>query len=581
MKQVKRMSYYLRPYWVWALLAPIFMIVEVSMDLSQPRLLQSIVDIGIARHDVGYVLHHGLIMIIVALIGLVGGAGCTVFSTIAALNFSTDLRADLFKKVQALSFGNIDHLGTGSLITHLTNDIDQVQEAVIMFLRVLVRAPLLMVGSLALAIVTSPKLSLLLVVLSPILLLMIHVVRRKANPLFTSVQERLDSINSIVQENLAGVRVVKAFSRSGHECERFGKANENLCDMTTHASSLIAVMFPGMLMVMNLGIVGVLWFGGISVNNGSLKVGQLLAYVNYLTQMLGSLMMVSMLLMRISRADASAARIINVLDTTPEVQDTTTAKEAPKLRGSVTFDNVGFSYNGSDGNVLKDISLEAEPGETIAILGATGSGKSSLVHMIPRLYDVSAGSIRLDGMDIRELTQESLRRQIAMVLQDTILFSGTIRDNIRFGSPDATDDEVIKAAKMAQAHEFITGFADGYDSMLGQRGVNISGGQKQRLSIARALVSRPAILILDDCTSSVDMITERKIFDALNAWSHKCTRFVIAQRIRSVVDADKILVIEDGMLAAVGTHDELLRSSEVYQGIYQSQVGAVEVDSGK
>lgn len=581
MKQIKRMFQYLKPYWVAALLAPLFMALEVAMDLTQPRLLQSIVDVGIAHKDVSYVIHHGLLMIVVAVIGLIGGAGCTVYSTIAALNFSTDLRADLFKKIQSLSFGNLDRLGTGSLVTHLTSDIDQVQEAVMMFLRILVRAPLLLVGSLVMAITTSPSLSLLLVALCPLLIFMMVIVKRKAYPLFTTVQERLDSVNSVVQENLAGVRVVKAFSRSMHENERFGEANENLYKTTTQASSLIAVIMPGMMLLMNLGIVGILWFGGISVHRGGMALGQLLAYINYLTQMLGSLMMVSILWMRVSRADASATRITEVLDTQPDVEDSLVAKDAPKLRGSVTFESVGFSYDKNDGNIaLKDISFEAEPGQTIAILGATGAGKSSLVHLIPRLYDVTVGDIRIDGINIRELTQESLRRQIAMVMQDTILFSGTISDNLRFGKPDATDNEIIEAAKLAQAHDFITSFPDGYDTILGQRGVNISGGQKQRLSIARALVGRPAILIMDDCTSAVDVTTEYKILTALSSWSHKCTRFVIAQRIRSVIDADKILIIENGALVADGTHDELLGSSEVYQGIVQSQAVAKEVSNG-
>jgi ATP-binding cassette subfamily B protein len=410
---------------------------------------------------------------------------------------------------------------------------------------------------------------------------MMVIVKRKAYPLFTAVQERLDRVNSVIQENLAGVRVVKAFSRSRHENERFGEANENLYETTTQASSLIAVIMPGMMLLMNLGIVGILWFGGISVHRGGMALGQLLAYINYLTQMLGSLMMVSILWMRVSRADASATRITEVLDTKPDVEDSTGAEDAPKLRGGVTFESVGFSYDKNDGNIaLKDISFEAEPGQTIAILGATGAGKSSLVHLIPRLYDVTAGDIRIDGIDIRELTQESLRRQIAMVMQDTILFSGTISDNLRFGKPDATDDEIIEAAKLAQAHDFITSFPDGYDTILGQRGVNISGGQKQRLSIARALVGRPAILIMDDCTSAVDVTTEYKIINALSLWSHKCTRFVIAQRIRSVIDADKILIIENGALVADGTHNELLNTSEVYQGIVQSQAVAKEVSDG-
>jgi ATP-binding cassette, subfamily B, multidrug efflux pump len=577
---VKRLLGYLKPYWVSALLAPLLMVLEVSTDLLQPRFLQSIVDVGVAKHNQAFVLHTGLTMILVALVGVIGGAGCTVYSTIAALNFSTDVRSNLFKKIQQLSFGNLDRLGTGGLITRLTNDIDQVQEAVMMSLRILVRAPLLTVGSLILAVITSPKLSLLLLIIGPVLILLLVIINRKAYPLFTSVQERLDRVNAVVQENLAGVRVVKAFARSSHECERFESANEGLCVGTVRASSLMAVILPMLILLVDLGIVGILWFGGVSVHLGRLELGQLLAFINYLMLMLGSLMMASMMLIRVSRANASAVRIAEVLDTQPDVLDAETAAASPDLKGRVVFERVGFSYDSKSGTpVLREISFSAEPGQTVAILGATGAGKSTLVNLIPRLYEVTDGRITVDGIDIRELTQDTLRRQIAVVMQDTILFSGTIRDNLRYARQDATDAEIEEAARIAQAHEFIMGFSDGYDTVLGQRGVNLSGGQKQRISIARALVARSPVLILDDCTSAVDIATERKILSALDSWSHRCTRFIIAQRIRSVVDADKVLVVEDGRLAAEGTHEELLRTSEVYQGIVQSQGNAQEVES--
>ncbi len=581
MTPAKRILTYLKPYWLSCLLAPLLMLLEVGMDLSQPRLLQRIVDVGIAKHDQSLVLHTGGIMILIALVGMIGGVGCTVFSTIAALNFSTDVRSDLFNKIQGFSFGNLDRLGAGGLITRLTNDIDQVQEAVMMSLRILVRAPLLTAGSLILAFITSPRLSMLLLVIGPVLIFLLVLINRRAYPLFTTVQERLDRVNSVVQENLAGVRVVKAFARSSHECERFGSANKGLCVETIRASSLMAVIFPMLILLADFGIVGILWFGGVSVLRGQLGLGQLLAFINYLMQMLGSLMMASIMLIRVTRANASAARIAEVLDTEPDVLDADNAAPCPGLQGGVVFDRVGFSYDGPSGTpVLRDISFTAQPGQTVAILGATGAGKSTLINLIPRLYDVTQGRIALDGIDIRDITQDTLRRQIAMVMQDTILFSGTIRDNLRYARQDATDAEVEEAARIAQAHDFIMHFPDGYDSVLGQRGVNISGGQKQRLSIARALVAHPAILILDDCTSAVDMATERKILSALESWSHRCTRFIIAQRIRSIADADKVLVIEDGSLAAEGTHEELLLTSEAYRGIVQSQANAPEVASG-
>lgn len=573
MKSYRRLLEYIKPYWVTALLAPLFMALEVAMDLTQPKLMQYIVDNGIPNKDLAYVIHMGIVMVGVALVGTVGGVGCTIFSTFAALNFGTSVRGRLFTKIEQLSFGNLDRLKTGGLITRITNDIDQVQEATIMFLRILVRAPLFAVGSLIMAVVTSPRLSLLLLIIGPVLVASLYFINRKAHPMFTIVQERLDRVNSIVQENLAGVRVVKAFVRSNYESGRFGGANDKLCGDTVRVSLLVATIWPGMMLLVNLGIVGVIWFGGVFIKQGDLQIGQLLAFISYLLQMLFSLMTVAMLLPRVARADASAERVIEVLDSAPEVQDLPDAAEAPKLKGRVVFNKVGFNYNGSsESAVLRDISFVAGPGQTIGILGATGAGKSTLIHLIPRLYDVTDGSIEIDSLDIRGMTQDSLRRQIAIVMQETILFSGTIRENLRYGRPEATDEEIEDAARMAQAHEFIIGFPDGYDTMLGQRGVNLSGGQKQRLSIARALVAHPAVLILDDCTSAVDMVTEARIISSLNGWNRRCTRFVIAQRISAVAGADKILVVENGTLAGEGTHDELLKTCAAYQGIVQSQI---------
>lgn len=579
MKSLWRLLRFLRPFWLPTLLAPIFMILEVAMDLSQPRLLQSIVDVGIRGHNLSSVLHTSYWMLIVAVIGLIGGVGCGVFATIAALNFSTSIRDKLFYKVQQLSFGNLDRLETGGLITRLTSDVDQVQEAVLMLLRMLVRAPLLTVGGLIMAVVTAPKLSLILLVIAPIIIFVLVLINRKAHVLFTTVQESLDDVNTVTQENLAGVRVVKAFVRGIYESARFGSVNERLSADKIKALSAMATVMPGMMLLINIGIAAVLWFGGTAVTKGNLHVGQLLAFVNYLLQMLSSLMMASMALIMLSRADASAERIVEVLDSVPDIQEKTDAIEAPHFRGRVVFDHVSFTYNLDDGSsVLRDVSFSAEPGLTIGILGSTGEGKSTLVHLIPRLYDVTGGRVLIDDIDVRDMTEGSLRKQIAIVMQNTILFSGTIRDNLRFGKPDATDIEIEEAARMAQAHEFVAGFPDGYDSLLGQGAVNLSGGQKQRIAIARALVAKPSILILDDCTSAVDMTTEAKILEELNAWSHKCTRFIIAQRISAVVGADKILVIENGGVAAEGTHNELMHSSPIYQGILRSQVSGQEVN---
>jgi len=570
----------MRPYWLPALLGPLLMLLEVAMDLLQPRFMQSLVDVGVARHDPGFVLRTGLLMIGVALIGVVGGVGCTIFSTIAGLNFGTAIRDSLFRKIQQLSFGNLDRLQTGGLITRLTNDVDQVQEAALMFLRILVRAPLLTVGSFIMAMLTAPKLAPLLLVIGPLVILVLYLVNRFAQPLFTVMQERLDRVNALVQENLAGVRVVKAFVRGAHESARFETANTGLQSASVGAFTMVAGLMPGMMLLMSAGVACALWFGGVSVAEHGLKTGQLLAFISYLMQMLFSLMMVGMLITRVTRAEASAERINEVLDSRPEVEDSLQAVNLPAVAGQVGFDAVDFSYDGPDGTpVLNNISFSAQPGQTVVILGATGSGKSTLVHLIPRLYDVTGGRLLIDGADVREATQDSLRRDIAIVLQETVLFSGTIRDNLRYGRPEATDAEIEEAAGLAQAHDFISGFPEGYDTELGQRGVNLSGGQKQRLAIARALVARPSILILDDCTSALDMVTEAAILSALREWDHRCTRIMVAQRIGAALDADLVLVLEGGRLVASGTHEELWRSSDVYQEIVRSQRNGQEVQA--
>lgn len=573
MQSLKRLSIYLKPYWKLAVIAPSLMALEVAMDLMQPRLLETIVDLGIAKLDMEVVFQTGLWMVIVALIGAIGGIGNNVTSVMVSQSYGADLRSALFRKVQSLSFGNLDTLETGQLVTRLTNDVNQISGMVMMLLRMLVRAPLTMLGSLVLAVLTSPKLALLLVVLMPILVLIMWVVMRQAYPLFSGVQKRLDRVNTIIQEYLSGVRVVKAFVRANHEENRFNVANDDLRDQTIRALNLMAVLMPLMMIVMNVGVVCAIWFGGVQVTVGELQAGELIAFINYLTRALFSVTMVAMMLAQFSRAQASADRVLEVLDSEPEVQDKPGAQAIPQPRGLVSFENVTFSYNGDEHAVLHNISFQARPGKTVAILGATGSGKSTLVHLIPRFYDVKKGRITLDGVDIRDLPQSDLRRSIGIALQDVVLFSGSIRDNIRYGRPDATDEEVIAAAKAAQAHDFIISFPDGYDTQLGQRGVNLSGGQKQRISIARALLVKPAVLILDDSTSAVDAETETKIQAALEEIMRDRTCFVIAQRISTVLNADKILVLDEGKLAAEGTHSELMTTSPIYQEIFASQLG--------
>ncbi len=573
MRATRKLGIFLKPYWHWAVLAPLLMALEVAMDLMQPRLIQHIVDQGIARSDMAVVINTGLWMIGLALIGLGGGIGCGVFAIMAGQHFGADLRATLFRKVQALSFGNLDHLETGKLITRLTSDVTQVQEVVMMMLRIMVRVPLLLVGSLIMAILTSPQLALLFLVLIPLVVVVLVFIINRTFPLFGQVQQQLDALNTVLQENLAGVRVVKAFARGQHETERFRRINDQLMDRNVTAVRITAVTMPIMMLLLNLGVVGALWIGGMEINSGGLQVGQLIAFINYLTQTLMSLMMISMLLVRVSRAEASAVRIQEVLDSEPEVRNRPDALATFAPRGRVAFEDVGFSYNGDDHDpVLRNISFVAEPGQTVALLGATGSGKSSLVNLIPRFYDATHGRVTIDGVDVRAIDEAALHSAVGVALQESILFTGTIRDNIRYGRPEATDEEVVAAAKMAQAHDFITRFPDGYDSVVGQRGVNLSGGQKQRIAIARALLTRPAVLILDDSTSAVDVETEARIQAALASLDHAQTRFVVAQRISSVQEADKILVLDDGRIVAEGTHDDLLEASPIYREIYESQM---------
>ena len=582
MKSALKLAQYLKPYWHYALLAPLLMLLEVAMDLMQPRLIQRIVDQGIAQLNLDVVTQTGFIMVGLAFLGAIGGVGCTIFAMLASQGFGTDLRGDLFRKVQSLSFGNLDELETGQIITRLTNDVTQVQEVVAMMLRIMIRAPLMMVGSLVMAVLTSPRLALMFLILFPFVLLLLGFVIRRAYPLFTTVQSRLDDLNTVMQENLAGVRVVKAFVRAAHEIMRFGVANNNLMQQTTSAVRSVALAFPGITLIVNLGIAAALWFGGVQVTFGGMQVGALIAFVNYLSRALMSLMFVSMLVMRLARAQASAFRIEEVMQSIPKVQNLPSVDPGFFFRGQVTFENVTFSYD-QDGHdpVLRNISFSAEPGQTVAILGATGSGKSSLVHLIPRFYDVSTGKVNIDSVDVRDIDLGQLRHNISVALQDPVLFSGTVRENICFAKPDAHDEEVILAAKAAQAHQFITDFPDGYNTILGQRGVNLSGGQKQRIAIARALITKPEVLILDDSTSSVDVETERHIESALDELLQDTTRFVIAQRISTVLSADKILVLDDGQVAAEGAHEELLETSQIYQEIYQSQLGDGMVQNGR
>ncbi|NLG86756.1 MAG: ABC transporter ATP-binding protein [Firmicutes bacterium] len=564
---------FLKPHWKAALLAPILMFIEVLANLWQPTLMAAIVDKGIATGDIAFIIHTGLKMIGVALLGVIGGIGCTITASIASQSFGADLREAVFKKVQTFSFANLDKIKTSSLITRLTNDVVRMQNVVLMSLRMLVRAPLMCIGGIVMAVVLNARLTLILLVAIPILLISLVAVSRRAFPLFAKAQQSLDRVNAIMQENLAGIRVVKAYVRSDREKARFGQSSRQLRDITVQASRIIAVAMPIMMLVMNFSIVAVIWLGGLQVTRGQMQVGEIMAYINYLTQILFSLLMVGMLFMMLSRAQVSAARVSEVLTTKVDIQNTPHAVDHPIKSGRVEFQNVSFRYPQAAGPpVLKNISFIAEPGTTVAILGATGAGKSTLVNLIPRLYEPTEGKVLIDKTDVRDIKLETLRGSIGMVLQEPTLFSGSIKDNIKWGQENASDEEVIAAAKVAQAHDFIMSLPEKYDTKLGQRGVNLSGGQKQRIAIARAVIKQPPILILDDSTSAVDMGTEARIQQALKKATKQSTCFIIAQRISAVLHADKIIVLEDGQIEALGTHEQLLKTSAVYQDIYRSQI---------
>lgn len=565
---------YLRPHWTAALLAPLLMLLEVAMDLLQPMLMASIIDRGVMQNDTAHILSTGLLMLGAAAIGLLGGLGCTIYSSIASQRFGADLRRDLFRKVQTLSFRNLDDISTGSLITRLTSDIVQLQTMVQMLLRIFVRSPFLAIGSMIMAVIISPKLAIILAIAVPLLFIVMFFLIRATLPLFATVQKKLDKVNTVLKENFAGIRVSKAFVRAGYEKDRFHDANQDFTQVSVKTQRIVALNMPILTMILNVSIVAVLWFGGKDAIGGSFEVGSLVAFINYVTQVLFSVSSVAMMLVRISTAKVSADRIQEVMRTESEiVNEVQPATDAYK-HGEIMFDRVTFSYNSEmQKPVLRDISFKVRPGQHVAIMGATGSGKTSLVSLLPRLYDVTSGQIRIDGTDVRRMELSALRERIGIVLQESILFTGTIRDNIRYGKPDASDEEVMASAKAAQAHDFITSMPDGYDTVLGQRGVNLSGGQKQRISIARALLLQPAILILDDSTSAIDTGTESRLRKELARLMKDRTCLMIAQRISSVIDADLILVLDDGELIAKGTHHELLASCEVYQDIYRSQFG--------
>lgn len=565
---------YLRPYWKATLLAPLFMVVEVICDLMQPTLLANIVDNGVKTGNIHYIMKTGLLMLLLAFIGMIGGFGCTIFASIASQNFGCDVRDALFKKIMAFSFKNIDRFKTSSLITRLTNDINQVQGIVFMGLRVVVRAPLMCIGGIVMIVLINTRLSLILVATMPIVIFSLAFITKKSFPLFSALQQKIDRLNAVIRENLLGVRVVKAFVQEKTEKMRFLNANKELMNTSLKAFIFTLFIWPAMMLAMNISTIAVLWFGAFQVKNNLMHIGEVIAYINYLTQILFSLMMIGNIFLFLTRATASADRINEVLNAKIDIQNVDKAYKVPIKEGKVEFRNVTFSYDGLGTEpVLKNISFSVEPGETVAVIGATGSGKTTLLNLIPRLYDVNEGQILIDGKDVKEIDIETLRKSIGIVFQDSILFSGTIEENIRWGKQNASFEEIERATKVSQAFDFIQAFEEGLNTIVGQRGVNLSGGQKQRLSIARAVIKNPKILILDDCTSAVDLATEKRIRDNLKTVLGQCTTFIVAQRISTIMSADKIILLDKGEIVAQGTHEELLRNCSIYQEIYNSQIG--------
>ncbi len=583
MKSLLRLFRFLAPYRLRAILSLLILFAMVGADLLIPRLTERIIDQGIAASNLHVVVTTALIMVGAACLSAVLALINNYLSVSVAMGFAADVRSALIRKVQSFSFGNLDELQTGKLIVRSTSDVNNVQMIVMLSLRILTRAPIWIVGAVAMLILTSHRLAIMMALFVPVIVFLVWLFAGRARRMFLGVQRKLDRLNTVLQENLAGVRVVKAFVRTAHEEARFDDANRGLMERTTRVAQLMAGFVPSMLLLLNLALVGAVWLGGNAVIDGDMSVGQVVAAINYISFALFPILMLAGMLGPIAAADASASRILEVLDAAPEVEQATAPRSLAEPRGRIAFEGVGFRYPGSGGDpALSDVSFVAEPGETVAILGATGSGKSTLIHLIPRFYDVTAGRITLDGVDVRELELHALRGAIGVALQESVLFRGSVGDNIRYGRPDASDQQVMAAARAAQVDEFVAELPDGYDTMVGARGVTLSGGQRQRVAIARALLVEPKVLILDDSTSALDVETEVRLQDALDqlvrTTSRATTRFIVAQRLSTVLLADKIVLLDQGRVVAVGTHRELVESSAMYQEIYRSQLGAPATD---
>lgn len=572
---MKRYWKYIKPYLPAFIIGPILMIVEVIGEVIMPLLLSKIIDYSVSGgRGISYIVVMGITMVITALCMMAGGVGGAYFAIKASSGFANDLRKDLFNQIQKFSFNNIDQYSPGSLITRLTNDITQVQNMIQMMMRMALRAPGMLIGALIMAFALNRKLAMVILCVIPLLAGAIYLILKVAFQRFTNMQKKLDALNTVTQENLTNIRVVKSFVRERHEEEKFKKANIELKDSTLSAMKVVIFTMPVMMLAMNVTTLSVVWFGGNQIIRGSMTPGVLTAFVNYVVQILMSLMMVSFIILNGSRALASAKRINEVLCTNIDLTDESASKKDVTVqRGKIEFKGVYFKYyKNSEKWVLEDINFVINPGETVGIIGSTGSGKSSLVQLIPRLYDADLGEVLVDDVNVKDYSLKNLRNGVGIVLQKNVLFSGTIKENLKWGDENVDDETIYHYAEIAQAHSFITSFKDGYETELGQGGVNVSGGQKQRLCIARTLLKKPKILIFDDSTSAVDTATEARIRERLKSELKDITKIIIAQRISSVIDADKIIVLDDGKIVGIGSHEGLLLSCKTYAEIYYSQV---------
>ena len=571
---MKRYKKYVTPYLSAFIIGPLMMLTEVFGEIMLPKLMSMIINNGVAQRDAGYIIRIGLVMILTTVLMAAGGILGAYFSAKASISFTSDLRKDVFSRVQKFSFKNIDEFSTGSLVTRLTNDIQQVQNVMMMGLRLMLRAPGMLIGALIMAFLMNARLAVIILIVIPLLTAAIATILRLAFPRFEMMQKKLDRLNSGIQEVLTNVRVVKSFVREDYESDRFKEMNADLKESSLKAMRIVIATMPVMMLAMNVTTIAVVWYGGNIIIAGEMAVGDLTAFTTYIVQILMSLMMLSMVFLQSSRALASVKRINEVMDTEIDLTDEDAGrKDAVVTEGRVEFKDVSFSYDNGRDYVLEHIDFQVDAGETVGIIGSTGSGKTSLVQLIPRLYEATAGQVLIDVIDVKDYSLKHLRDGVGMVLQKNVLFSGTIEENLKWGNEEADMETVRLAAESAQADGFVTSFAQGYDTEMGQGGVNVSGGQKQRLCIARALLKKPKILILDDSTSAVDTATEAEIRGAFRTTLKDTTKFIIAQRISSVEDADKIIVLDDGKIIGMGRHDELLASCEAYREIYETQYG--------